>query len=132
MRAKLLFAWRWRELTPLFGFSSSGKSALSLAIQGELQCIKGTLITLGQVSCLSQVPWIFAGSIEDNITFGMEFDQTRFDEVIYYSCLLPEVSALPRGVKTIIGDAGFNLSSGLRSRIKFVSPHSSSSFFFLS
>lgn len=61
---------------------------------------------------------MFAGTIKDNITFGMPFDKSKLDEVIVNSCLLPEISALPYGVNTAVGDGGLSLSAGLRSRIK--------------
>lgn len=85
-----------RSLCAIVGSVGSGKSSLLHLMLGELSVGAGALsLSLGEnsktkihnrnirVSYASQDPWIFFGSIRDNITFGQQYDKERYEEVQY-------------------------------------------------
>lgn len=47
----------------------------------------------GRLSYVSQEPWMFMGTIRDNILFGMAYDSVWYDKVID-ACSLDEVIQL--------------------------------------
>jgi ABC-type transport system involved in cytochrome bd biosynthesis fused ATPase/permease subunit len=76
----------------------SGKTAFLQLLLGELVVtpIGGAAAGAwmgGKASYASQKPWIFAGSIRENICFGTSFDEARYREVLH-ACDLDEVSGL--------------------------------------
>ena len=52
--------------------------------------LQGSVDINGRVSYVSQTPWVFSGTVRDNILFGLPFDQKRYDEVID-ACALKSV-----------------------------------------
>lgn len=86
-----LHALRFRvepgQFLGIAGEVGSGKSSLLAALLGELQpvpqpgyhvgeAIQGAPVMAGRVAFCQQVPWIEAGSVRENITFGSPFDPT--------------------------------------------------------
>ena len=68
-----------------------------MALCGELPVIEGQVQINGSVAYVSQQPWIFSGTIRQNILFGQPYVAGRYKEVIN-ACALAEVSgqrALP-------------------------------------
>lgn len=62
-----------------------------MAILGELPLTEGTINVKGKIAYSSQQPWIYNGSLRNNIIFGNDFDESRYDEVIKV-CALERVS----------------------------------------
>ncbi|XP_018360600.1 PREDICTED: probable multidrug resistance-associated protein lethal(2)03659, partial [Trachymyrmex cornetzi] len=71
----------------------------------------------GKIAYASQEPWLFAGSVRQNILFGRNMEQVRYNHVIEVCQLKRDFSLLPYGDKTIIGERGISLSGGQRARI---------------
>ena len=72
----------------------------------------------GNITMISQNPYIFNMSIRDN--FRLVKENIKDDEirkVLKLSCLYDFVSNLPEGLDTIIGEGGTNLSGGQRQRL---------------
>ncbi|RUS29226.1 P-loop containing nucleoside triphosphate hydrolase protein [Jimgerdemannia flammicorona] len=70
-----------------------------------------------KIAYSSQSPWIFAGSIRDNILFGERYDEKRFHEVIRVCELERDLSLFARGEHELIGEKGVTLSGGQRARV---------------
>jgi len=51
------------------------------AMLGELPLSAGRCWVRGAVSYASQVPWLFSGSIRQNILFGSPMDAARYEQV---------------------------------------------------
>jgi len=51
------------------------------AILQELPLSEGNISVLGVVSYASQKPWLFAGSVKQNILFGSPMDKDRYKKV---------------------------------------------------
>lgn len=56
-------------------------------------------------------------TLRDNITFGLEYDQEKYDTIVAASGLLPDIAMLPAGDSTEIGERGINLSGGQKQRV---------------
>jgi len=55
--------------------------------------------------------------VRDNILFGQEFEQSRYNEAVDAANLGPDLEALPGGDQTELGDKGLNVSGGQKQRI---------------
>nr|XP_039260100.1 multidrug resistance-associated protein 4-like isoform X1 [Styela clava] len=105
------------KLVAVIGPVGSGKSSLLSAILGELPAAEGKATVHGNVVYSNQVPWIFSGTVRENILFGEEFDQERYHEVIHACCLKKDLKLLVDGDMTLIGERGVTLSGGQKARV---------------
>ena len=64
-----------------------------------------------------QEPELFSSTIEENITFGMEFSDSEISEVLEISRAKEFVENLPDGLKSVVNEKGVNLSGGQKQRI---------------
>jgi ATP-binding cassette, subfamily B, multidrug efflux pump len=71
-----------------------------------------------QVVYVPQEPFLFAGSVGDNILFGCpETCRHRLDQAIADAGLSETLAALPKGLSTRVGEKGVLLSGGQKQRI---------------
>lgn len=105
------------KLLAVIGPVGSGKSSLLNVILKELPITEGTLYVDGSISYAAQEPWLFAGSIRQNILFGAPMDKIHYQQVIEVCCLQRDLSLFPYGDKTIVGERGISLSGGQRARV---------------
>ncbi|KAL0104937.1 hypothetical protein PUN28_016527 [Cardiocondyla obscurior] len=105
------------ELIAIVGQVGSGKTSLLNVILRELRLQEGSIKLNGKLAYASQEPWLFAGSVRQNILFGRKMDQIRYDRVTKVCQLKRDFSLLPYGDKTIVGERGISLSGGQRARI---------------
>lgn len=111
------FEVRPGELLVIVGRVGSGKSSILMALMGELPIVTGDLKLWGRISYSSQEPWIFAGSVEENILFGAPYDEKRLNEVIQVCALYKDIELLPNGKDTLVGERGISLSGGQKARV---------------
>ncbi|XP_075981808.1 ATP-binding cassette sub-family C member 4-like [Anticarsia gemmatalis] len=105
------------SLTTVIGSVGAGKSTLLHMVLSELPCSSGRLEVNGTVSYASQDPWLFVGSVRQNILFGQPFHKSRYMEVCRVCALERDISLFPHGDKTVVGERGVSLSGGQRARI---------------
>eukprot|EP00795_Rhopilema_esculentum_P002810 gene2810-1037_t len=105
------------KLCAIVGPVGCGKSSLLMAVLGELQAKNGTVDVKGKVSYASQEPWVFNGSLKYNITFGQEFNEEKYQEVLRVCALERDIQLLPEGDMTLVGERGVSLSGGQRARV---------------
>ncbi|OAD52995.1 hypothetical protein WN48_11081 [Eufriesea mexicana] len=105
------------ELIVVVGQVGSGKSSFLNVLLKELPLTAGTLQMNGTFAYASQEPWLFAGSVRQNILFGRDMNQFRYDRVVKCCQLKRDFALLPYGDKTIVGERGISLSGGQRARI---------------
>ncbi|KAJ4437622.1 hypothetical protein ANN_17767 [Periplaneta americana] len=98
-----------------------GQTSFLLSILKELPLMEGTIEVGGTVSYASQEPWLFAGSVRQNILFGQPLVRERYNHVIKVCALKRDFQLLPYGDKTIVGERGISLSGGQRARINLAS-----------
>ena len=71
-----------------------------------------------QVGMVMQEPFLFSGSIAENIAVGREdADMERILEVAKLACVQDFVTDMPLGYETKVGEQGVGLSGGQRQRI---------------
>ncbi|KYN17578.1 hypothetical protein ALC57_10155, partial [Trachymyrmex cornetzi] len=105
------------ELIAVVGQVSAGKSSFLNVILKELRLQEGSIKVNGKIAYASQEPWLFAGSVRQNILFGRKMDQVRYDRVTKVCQLKTDFNLLPYGDKTIVGERGISLSGGQCARI---------------
>ena len=70
------------------------------------------------IGYVGQNPFIFSGTIEENITYGsarcLPEDVVRAAQM---ACIHDEIVAMPDGYQTVVAERGANLSGGQRQRI---------------
>lgn len=106
------------KLIGIVGPVGAGKSSLLQAILRELPVESGTINVNGTISYAGQEPWVFAGTVRQNILFGREFEKERYDAVIRACALVTDFEQLPDGDRTVIGERGASLSGGQKARVK--------------
>lgn len=108
------------KLIGVFGEVGSGKTSLFHSFVGDLKTYGDpTLEINGTIAYSGQKPWIQNGTIRSNVLFGLDYNEKRFKEALEFSCLAEDLSEMPKGDLTLIGDKGINLSGGQRARISF-------------
>ncbi|KAI4552348.1 hypothetical protein MJT46_016999 [Ovis ammon polii x Ovis aries] len=107
-------------LVGIVGKVGCGKSSLLAAITGELHRLCGQVAVWGLskgFGLATQEPWIQFATIRDNILFGKTFDAQLYKEVLEACALNEDLSILPAGDQTEVGEKGVTLSGGQRARI---------------
>ncbi|EFJ12050.1 hypothetical protein SELMODRAFT_425801 [Selaginella moellendorffii] len=104
-------------LAGLIGKVGSGKSSLLYGILEELKLTQGSLFVEGNIAYSPQQPWILNDTMRNNIVFGSIFDNKRYDNVVAACALNHDISMLPNGSDTEIGERGVNLSGGQKARV---------------
>ena len=119
------------ECVAITGVSGSGKTTLVKLLLGLLTPTRGEMVVGGQplrrlglgayrriVGTVMQDDLLFAGSIEDNISFfDSAPDLARVADCARQAALHDEIVALPMGYRTQVGDLGTGLSGGQRQRL---------------
>jgi ABC-type multidrug transport system fused ATPase/permease subunit len=117
----------------IVGVSGSGKSTIIDLIAGFFKPQKGQVLVDGvdiknanintwlrQVGIISQDAFIFSGTIDDNICFGIDIedrDQNRIKEAAQIAYVDEFIDPLPEGYQTVVGERGVKLSGGQRQRL---------------
>lgn len=101
----------------IIGKVGAGKSSLINAILGELPIESGRIEINGRISYASQEPWLFSGSVKQNIIFGLPVDKSRYRAVVKACALTRDFEIWPDGDKTVVGERGVSLSGGQKARI---------------
>jgi ABC-type bacteriocin/lantibiotic exporter with double-glycine peptidase domain len=115
----------------ILGASGSGKSTLVLLLLGILKPDEGEILVDGipldtwgrgdlreQIGVVLQEPFLFRGSIRQNIAFGRaEINLQSIIQAATASSLHNEISRMPMEYETRISEGGSNLSGGQRQRL---------------
>jgi len=110
------------ELVGIIGEVASGKSALLQTLIGELYPVKGACVEApqpgtGRIAYCSQTPWIFEGTLRENVLLKSELDEDRYHRALYAAALTQDLQILPGGDQVTIGSFGIRLSGGQRARV---------------
>lgn len=114
----------------IVGPSGSGKSTLFNLLAGKLTAYRGSLTLNGQeyhdldptairdhVMYLDQTPYIFSGSVRDNLTLGDDYSDAELIAALQRAALWDQVQALPAGLDNSVGENGRNFSGGQKQRL---------------
>ena len=117
----------------IVGVSGSGKSTIIDLMTGFYKPQEGRVLVDGvdlseidistwlcQLGLISQEAFIFSGTIEDNICFGVDAvnrNQNRIKEATQVAYADEFIDLLPQGYQTMVGERGVTLSGGQRQRL---------------
>ena len=116
------------------GPPGSGKTSFLMLIPRLYDPVEGTVSMDGRdvktydpellrnhISFMAQEPFLFSGTIEDNILMGEELagDQGKqhLDEIIRLCALEETIQEMPKGLDTVVGERGVTLSGGQKQRV---------------
>ncbi|XP_043261450.1 uncharacterized protein LOC122402590 [Colletes gigas] len=125
------------ELCTLVGTVGSGKSSILYLLLKELTVGAGRLTLRSnisenvrsnnqgyvadnpnlKISYASQEPWLFSGTVRENILFGQPFNRDRYVAVTKACALTKDFQQLPYGDMSNVGESGSSLSGGQKARV---------------
>ncbi len=71
----------------------------------------------GQIAFVPQEPFLFAGTIRENITFGLSVAEERLTAAVRGAALEKTIQDFRKGYETLVGEKGVILSGGQKQRI---------------
>ena len=105
------------EFFAVVGKVGSGKSSLILSCLNEIVIRKGECKKNGRIAYISQQAYLINDTVRENILFGAEYDEERYNKVIEACQLAPDLNSFPGRDLEEIGERGVNLSGGQKQRI---------------
>jgi ATP-binding cassette subfamily C (CFTR/MRP) protein 10 len=105
------------HILAVIGPVSSGKSVFMRALAGECAVASGSLAMHANVSYSSQEPFLFDGSVLENILFGSKLNLKILNQVAASCGLDCDLKSWAGGMHYAVGPGGRCCSSGQRMRI---------------
>ncbi|CAO3644968.1 unnamed protein product [Cunninghamella blakesleeana] len=119
------------KLSIICGPTGSGKTTLISSLLGETYCLNGSVVlpprphlssyglggSVSGIAYVAQTAWLQNCSVRDNILFGSEYDEERYNKVLYMTALTKDLDILEYGDATEIGEKGITLSGGQKQRV---------------
>ncbi|KAK3603103.1 hypothetical protein CHS0354_027887 [Potamilus streckersoni] len=105
------------ELLAVIGPVGSGKSSFLMSLLGELPPLEGGVTLNGCLGYVSQQPWVFSGTLRENILFGSPYDKSKYDQIVQCCALIKDIEQLRYGDLTLVGERGLCLSGGQKARV---------------
>ena len=87
---------QWEIVSPAFNF---GRTVL------EAGTIGGSFVS-GKISIgyAAQEPWMRSATIRENILFGADFDEARYEQVFQACALKEDLNSFEKGDETVVGE----------------------------
>ena len=75
------------KLVAIVGQVGAGKSSLISAMLGHMNKISGQVKLIDSIAYVPQQAWIQNATVRDNITFGKDYSQQRYSEIVKPCCV---------------------------------------------
>ncbi|WP_168701348.1 ABC transporter ATP-binding protein [Gordonia paraffinivorans] len=111
--------------TAIVGSTGAGKTTLTNLLQAFYRPTTGSITIDGEdvaglgahraragMAVVTQEPWLFTGTVRENIAYGVAADETAVARAVHDGHLDQIVAALPDGLDSVIGQESENLSAG--------------------
>ena len=85
---------RRREILGVVAPKCEGKSSFLCAIAGLMPRDRGQLQVAGRLFLCNESPLLIDGTIQENILFGLPYDEDMYDRVVYCACLDDKLESL--------------------------------------
>ncbi|XP_017768863.1 PREDICTED: probable multidrug resistance-associated protein lethal(2)03659 [Nicrophorus vespilloides] len=105
------------SLLGVVGTVGCGKSSLLKTILGENKVSSGDIFVNSSISYAPQEPWLFSGTIRQNILFGQAYQEDKYQEVLKVCALDKDFHNMQGGDQCHVGERGISLSGGQKARI---------------
>ncbi|KAI8811089.1 P-loop containing nucleoside triphosphate hydrolase protein, partial [Cladochytrium replicatum] len=105
------------QLLAIVGDVGSGRSLLA-AIMGQIKLVgenDRVAHRYGTCGYVPQEPWLINASIQDNILFGLEYDERKYSDVVRLCGLTRDLMLLSNGDQSLVSD--LNLSAAQSQRL---------------
>lgn len=110
------------ELLAVVGAVRAGKSSLGSAIAGHMVHLGGNAtvgVSPNSIAYCAQKPWIQNATVLDNITFGLPWDEDKYENVLDAAGIRRDIELeFPYGGSTMLGEDGITISGGQKARIQ--------------
>lgn len=113
----LSFTVNSKSLTAVVGPVGSGKTTLLMGLIGELHPSAGRISTHPSMAYVPQHPFVFSGTVQENVLFGRPYDAQRLEACLQQSDFSQDLSQLASGLDTEVGERGTTLSGGQQQRL---------------
>jgi ATP-binding cassette, subfamily B, multidrug efflux pump len=121
------------EKVAIVGRTGSGKTSIADLLLRLYDCTEGTVKIDGyniadfqlstirnQTGYVPQDVFLFSDSIANNINFNakmQDFSSERIEQYAEYAAIKEEITELPQGFATVVGERGVTLSGGQKQRV---------------
>ncbi|KAI8810177.1 P-loop containing nucleoside triphosphate hydrolase protein, partial [Cladochytrium replicatum] len=102
------------QLLAIVGDVGSGRSLLA-AVMGQIKLADSRTPNLSTCGYVPQEPWLINASIQDNILFGLEYDERKYSDVVRLCGLTRDLMLLSNGDQSLVSD--LNLSAAQSQRL---------------
>ncbi|CCO33309.1 ATP-binding cassette transporter abc4 Short=ABC transporter abc4 [Rhizoctonia solani AG-1 IB] len=111
------------KINMVVGPTGCGKTSLLMALLGEMHFVPSApdswfnLPREGGVAYAAQEAWVQNETIRDNILLGAEYNEERYNKVIWQCALERDLTLFEAGDQTEVGEKGTTLSGGQKARV---------------